>query len=145
MISRAWSERARSLDTAPILALLEKIQRERAAGLVGLSEAKSLEIRTLRRRRGRELEKISEQRALALSEIRVQLDQLTELERQLSARFNQTVISDLLQRIDLISVAAPAVAQPQPMPRGFPLKVAVAVFLGGMLGLMIALFRSTGA
>ena len=133
------------VDAAPILALLEKIQRERAAGLVSLSEAKSLEVRTLRRRRGRELEKISEQRSVALNEVRVQLERLRDLETRLSARFNQSILSDLLQKVDLISMASPAVPQPYGKPRGLPLKVAAAVFLGGMLGLMIALFRSTGA
>ena len=133
------------VDVAPILALLEKIQRERAAGLVSLSEAKSLEVRTLRRRRGRELEKISEERNLALQELRVRLDRLQDLETRLSARFNQSVLSDLLQKVELISMASPAVAQSYGKPRGMPLKIAAAVFLGGMLGLMIALFRTTGA
>lgn len=134
-----------SIDVSPILALLEKIQRERAAGLVSLGETQSLEVRTLRRRRGRELEKISEQRELALAAVRVELERLAELEKRLSARFNQTLLSDLLQRIDPVSVASSAAPQPQPRSRGVAIKVAAAVFLGGMLGLMIALFRSAGA
>lgn len=130
------------IDIAPLLATLERIQRERSAGLVALRDAGQLEVRTLRRRRGRELEKINWERLVALDEIVRQIDQASGLETQLSQRLNRTILSSVLNEVDLVRIASPAVPKPKPESRELPLKVAVALFLGGMLGLMIALFRS---
>lgn len=130
------------IDVAPLLATLEKIQHERSAGLVALRDERQLEVRTLRRRRGRELEKLAWERLAALSELTRRIDQMAGLETQLSQRLNRTVLSSLLQEVDLVRIAALAVPKSRAESRELPLKLAVALFLGGMLGLMIALFRS---
>ena len=73
-----------------------------------------------------------------------QVSQLANLQTGLSQRLNRSLISGLLEEVDRVSMAVPAVPQRLAQPRQIPLKVATAFVLGGMLGLMIALFRSVG-
>ncbi len=121
---------------------LERFQFERAAGLAGLLESNSLEVRTLRRRRSRALEDLAREKERRLAEFERRSGQLEGLETELSKRLNQTMIERLLEEVEPVSLAVRAVPLKVAQPRGLPLRVALATFLGGMLGLMVALFRS---
>ncbi len=123
---------------------LERFQFERAAGLAGLLESNSLEVRTLRRRRSRALEDLSREKETKLGEMERKIAQIEGLETELSKRLNQSLIARLLEDVEPVSLAVPAVATPAARSRDLPLRVALGSFLGGMLGLMIALFRSAG-
>lgn len=132
----------RLAPVSQLLSELERIQLERGAGLVALLADSSLKMRGLRRRRGRNLEALEREEQRVRAAYRLEADSLENLHTSLAQGLNQSSISRLLESVDAVDLAAPAVALSQSLPRETYLKVAVAVFLGGMLGLMIALFRS---
>ena len=133
---------AHGFEVSATLAELEAIQIERAAALATLRSRSTLEQRTLRRRRSRALEDLSRERLMILTDMQRAISKLEDLDRQLSARINQSVIATLIEDVELVSLAAPALPPQDGLPRELPLKTTVAVFLGALLGLMIALFRS---
>ena len=127
---------------AQLLAELERIELERTAGLVALQEANRLDLRVLQLRRGRDIE------ALRLEEMEVRskhnriTEQLGGLAEELSGQLNRSVVSRVLEEVDVVKLAVPASPPQTPISRQMLIKVMIAVFLGGLLGLMITLFRS---
>ncbi len=130
--------------SAEVLAELERIQLERAAGLTALQQESDLEERGLRLRRGRALEAIKGEERRIRAEHKRKLLQLSELMVELSGQLNRSVVSRVLEDVELIRLAVPAPPPQLPMSQQAVLKVTAAIFLGGLLGLMIALFRSSG-
>lgn len=135
--------RGSPVETARLLAQLEKLQLERSAGLAALTEGKSLEVRILRRRRSHALEDLLRERANVTAEYQRQLHQIRDLETKLTSELNAAVISRLRGEVDVVFLAAPAAAGGGGT-RQLPLKTAAGTLLGAILGLMIALFRSAG-
>jgi len=132
---------ARLAELSTVLTELEKIQLERAAGLAALLQEHGLELRILRRGRSFALRDIGRKRAAVISEYQRKLEQLRGLEARLSTELNTTSISGLLDQVNVVNLASPAARPQKPESQKVPLKVALATILGGMLGLMIALFR----
>lgn len=130
-------------EVSKALADLERIQLERAVGWVALRTDGSLEQRTLRRGERFELQELARERMTVLAEYDRRLDQIRNLESQLSTRLNAAVVSGQLDKVEVVKLVAPAVASPVAQPRRVRIKVATASFLGAMLGLMITLFQST--
>ena len=92
-----------------MLAQLDRIQLERAAGLVALEEEKQLGVRLLRRRRSRALEDLEREEKTALARFSRRMSELTGLEEQLSGQLNKTVISRLMDDVDPMTLATPAI------------------------------------
>lgn len=134
----------RLAEVSSLLVELEKLQLERAAGLVALLRKSDLELRTLRRQRSHALRALTWERAQALAEVDRQFEPLADLESQLNKRLNTAAISELLEEVESVRFAGPAVVPRVPAPKDAFLKIAVASFLGGILGMLIALFRSPG-
>lgn len=129
-------------DVSRALVELERIQLERSSNLSALLAESGLELRILRRRLSRALEDLARERSALLAELGRKISQVAELEASLSRRLNAAALSKLLEKVEVVSLAAPAVPRPIPEPRNIPIKTAAAMFLGSMLGLLIALFRS---
>lgn len=127
-----------------LLAALERIQLERSAGLVALEEEHALEQRVLQLRRGRAIEELRLAQAQAEEDYQRRLQQLGGLAEELSGQLNRSVVSRVLDDVEVVRLAVPASAPRVPVSRQMLIKVAIAVFLGAVLGLMIALFRSAG-
>jgi len=125
------------------LAELEKIQFERLVGWTALLEDSDRELRSLRRQLKGALADLRRERASFRAVHERGLDQLRDLESSLFKRLNSAVLAALLEQVDTLSLASPAIPNPTPESRRVPLKVAVAVFLGGLLGLAISLIRFT--
>ena len=125
-----------------VLAELERIELERSAGLLALDETNRLDLRVLQLRRGRDLE------ALHLEELQVRnkhnrrVKQLDGLADELSGQLNRSVVSRVLEEVEVVKLALPAAPPQTPISRQMLIKTMIAVFLGGLLGLMITLFRS---
>lgn len=135
--------KSRLADLSKMLVELERVQVERGSGLAALLEENSFELRILYRRQIWVLRELWRERATAIADYDRKLQQLRDLETRLYGNLNEATISGLLEQVDVVRLAAPAIAQTQPESRRIPLKVAVASFLGGMLGLMISLLRSS--
>lgn len=129
-----------------VLAELEKIQIERLAGWTALLEDNDRGLRSLRRQLNSALADLRRERSSVLAAHERTLDQLRDLESSLFKRLNAAVMTALLDQMDTVSLASPAIPNTTPESRRLSLKVAVAVFLGGLLGLVISLirYRATG-
>lgn len=123
-----------------VLVELQNLQIERAAGLAALEEDLSHEIRVLLHQKSRALRAIARRSETTLAEYERGIEQLAGLESLLINRLNSTSISRLLDQVDLVSLAAPAVPNIEAKPRHLLAKTAAGAFLGGMLGLCFALF-----
>ena len=130
------------LDT--LLAELERIQLERSAGLIALEEEQALERRVLQLRRGRAIQEVRLARTEVERDYERRLAQLGGLAEELSGQLNRSVVSRVLDDVEVVKLAVPALAPRTPVSRQTVIKTAIAVFLGALLGLMIALFRSAG-
>ncbi len=124
------------------LAELERIQLERAAGLLAVRVESEMEVRFLKLSRGRALEDLMLEEKRVRDEHERRQDQLSGLAAELSGQLNRAVVSRVLDDVEVIKLAVAASAPQTPVSRQMVIKVAVAGFLGGLLGLMIALFRS---
>ena len=140
-------------EVSKTLGELEQIQLTRAAGLAALTgegrleprslhRQRSFALRTLARARKDALDEVEAQRAMAFQEIKRRHDQLVDLEQRLKQELNTAVLAGLFEEVETVSLASRAVPSSVPEPRQSLVLVAVAAFLGGVLGLMIALFRS---
>ncbi len=107
-----------------------------------LLDRNATELRTLRRRRSRDLRELDREQLLLSAELDREIERLRDLENKLATSLNQTHIATLLETIEPVAVAAPAVPRAVQKPRGILQKTVLAALLGGMVGLMIALFRS---
>jgi capsular polysaccharide biosynthesis protein len=128
-----------------LLVELERIQLERSASLKALEERNRLEQRVLQLRRGRAIEALRLEESRLRASYERKLKQLDGLADELSGRLGRSVVSRVLDDVEVVKLAVPASAPQLPMPKQLIVKLAIAVFLGGLLGLMIALFRSADA
>lgn len=134
----------RLAEVSLVLGDLEKTQLERAADLAALMTSNGLELRILRRQRSFALQDLEREESTTIARYVRKIDQLKDLEARIADRLNSVFISGLFEDVDIVHMASAATPPPRPESRQAILKVAAASFLGGMLGLMIALFRSSG-
>lgn len=131
---------SRQAEVSSLLEDLRRIGIERAAGLAALEGENEASMRVLRRRQRRELKRIQWETNSALNDSNRELERLRDLESRLSNWINRGVVSGSLDRVGLVTVIPASGAAA--IPRRFALKVAVALFLGAVLGLMLGLYRT---
>jgi uncharacterized protein involved in exopolysaccharide biosynthesis len=131
-------------EVSGLLLELERVQLTRSSGLVSILEDGDVDLKIFRRRRSRQLDDLRNTKVAELAKLNRDLERLKDLESRLGQRLNSAIIARLMGEVEPIRLAAPAVLSPSAQPRQVPIRVALATFLGGLLGLMLALFRSAG-
>ena len=121
---------------------LERIERERSAGLAKLQADRTLEVAVLRREQRRELEALERERSTRLTQLRRPIDLLASLERDLRRNYSQAVLAKAQVNIEGLRLAAPAVPSPYEEQQQILAKTAIAFILGALLGALIAFSRA---
>jgi uncharacterized protein involved in exopolysaccharide biosynthesis len=122
---------------------LEKLTRGRESGLAKLTDERANMLSQLTRGRDEELDGIRREMETRLGQIDRDIDQQKGLFTQLAKSYNQALLAKGEQSIEDVRLGAPAVAPEWPLPRGSATKSLLAGFLGGLLGLGLALVRDS--
>ena len=126
-------------------AALDKLQRERAAGLAQLQEDRENLLTHMTHERQAALDAIKRETDTRLAQADRMIAQERDLFAELAKNYNQARLAKGEQNMEDIRLGAPAVPPETPEPRGGAKKALLATILGGMLGLFIALVREAAA
>ncbi len=126
-------------------AALEKLQRERDAGLAQLKEDRENMLTHLTHERQAALDAIKRETDTRLAQADRMIAQERDLFAELAKNYNQARLAKGEQNMEDIRLGAPAVPPENPEPRGGAKKALLAAIVGGMLGLFIALVREAAA
>ena len=130
-------------DSLPkLLRDLERVERERSAGLAKLQADRTLEVAVLRREQRRELEALERERSTRMTQLRRPIDLLASLERDLRRNYSQAVLAKAQVNIEGLRLAAPAVPSPYEEEQQILAKTAIAFILGALLGALVAFARA---
>jgi len=124
-------------------AAIERLTREREAGLARLVDARTNQLNELTRQRERELGEIQRARDTRLSQLDREIDQQRDLFSSLAANYNQALLAKAQQDVEDVRLGASAVAPERPQPRGRVSKALFAAILGGIVGIGLALVRES--
>jgi len=125
---------------------LSKLIADRATELDSMQKQKHLEIEELRRKKEQELDSLSRRRDLRLGEFDRDLSHAQDLFNELASNYNEAELARAIEGVDMedVRLGSPAVPSLQPTPRLLPLKVLAALVLGGLFGIVVALWREVG-
>lgn len=126
---------------ARVIAGIESVQYQRQGGVSSLMQRQEARLNELHRRASQELAALTRERDADEAAFQRRLDQLTKLEEKLADKHNTSVVEQVLGEMETVRLAAAAVPPELPDERRLPLKVALAMVLGSLLGLVVALFR----
>lgn len=132
---------ARLDEITKMIAELERIQFQREAELTSFLGKMQLKLDGLKRQRNLESEELERQRLNAVAALQRQIGQLADLEERLASKHTVSVVEQVLGALETVQVAARAVPSTRPEPRRIPLNTSLGLILGGLLGLLVALFR----
>lgn len=143
--------------TREISAGLESLQRARSAGLAKLiadratdldelQRQKHLELDNLRRQKQQELDSLERRRNTRLDELDRDLSHAQDLFNDLATNYNEAELARAVENVDMedVRLGSPAVPSLQPVPRLLPLKILAGLVLGGLFGIVVALWREVG-
>ncbi|HSR67782.1 MAG TPA: hypothetical protein VLU25_07560 [Acidobacteriota bacterium] len=120
---------------------VEKLQRERSVALGILQEEREIDLAGLIRDRRRALDRIRREHLSELAPMEREIDRLKSQVQKLSGTYNEVRLAQAREDVPDVRLAMPAVPPRSPKPLGLGLKLLVAVLLGGMLGLAVAIVR----
>ena len=124
---------------------LEKLQLERGAGLGKLSAERDTRLDILMRQRQQELDAITRERDNRLAQFDRDIGRLQGLYSELAKNYNQATLAKAQQEIEDVRLGAAAVPPDHPAPRGLATKSALALVIGGIVGLFAAAIRDVMA
>lgn len=133
------SATALGFNAQPAVLALERLQRERAAGLAELQDQHDLALTVLRRAESEELEKIEFEWGIQQRRLAREIEDLVLLVRKLSRDYNQATLAEgsVVANIRLAGAAQP----PQVADSPSPLLAVLGFMVGCMLGLLVGLIR----
>ncbi len=126
-------------------ARLEKLENARDAGLTGLQDSRAAGLAAVSRQRDQELASLKLDTGVRLARVDRTITQQQELFNQLTKSFNQAMLAKGQLDFEDVRIGAPAVPNPLALKRGRLLKAALAAFVGGLLGIGVALVRKAWA
>ena len=126
-------------------AALDKLQRERDAGLAQLKEDRENVLTQMTHARQAALDSIKRETDTRLAQADRMIAQERDLFAELAKNFNQARLAKAEQNMEDIRLGAPAVPHETPQPRGGVTKALLATIIGGLLGVFIALVREAAA
>jgi capsular polysaccharide biosynthesis protein len=124
---------------------LEKLQREREAGLAKLLEERANQLTMKTRARQEELDRLKRECDTKLGQIDRDITQKKDLFGSLAKNFNQALMAKAQEDVEDVRLGAPAALPDRPKARGTVTKALLASILAGFLGIAIALIREVGA
>jgi len=122
-------------------ASLEKLQQERDAGLSKLEATRADGLDTITRQRQAELDGIKREWDARLAESDRDIAQQKDLYADLAKKDSQAMLAKAQQDVEDVRLGAPAVPPDRPERRGGVTKTLLALVLGGVLGIGIAVVR----
>ena len=126
-------------------ATLDKLQRERDAGLAQLKEDRENILAQMTHARQAALDAIKRETDTRLAQADRMIAQERDLFAELAKNYNQARLAKGEQNMEDIRLGAPAVPPETPEPRGGAKKALLAAIAGGMLAVFIALVREAAA
>jgi uncharacterized protein involved in exopolysaccharide biosynthesis len=122
---------------------LDKLTRQRQAGLAQLKAQRDNELAALTRSSQSELAAMKSESDMRLAQLDRNIAQQRDLFGDLEKNYNQALLAKAQENMEDVRLGAAAVAPQAPRPRGLLLKSSLAAVLGGILGLGAALVRES--
>ena len=110
-----------------------------------LEKERSLELAVLTRQQQQELGALTRERDLRLGRLERDITQQQQLYAELATNTNQATLAKAQQDVEDVRLGAPAVVINRPEPRGTLIKALVGLFVGGLIGLLVAIAREAFA
>jgi uncharacterized protein involved in exopolysaccharide biosynthesis len=126
-------------------AAFEKLQRDREAGLQILQEDNTLQLALLHRQQKQEVDSTKREWTIRVSQLEREITQQGALFEQLATNFNEATLAKAEQSVEDVRLGAPAVPPEFAVGRNIALKAALALAIGMILGLVVALFSYAAA
>jgi len=123
-------------------AKLEKLTREREAGLEQLQDLRTTELEDLTRDRQRYVDALASEKDTRLAQIDRSVTQEKELNAVLSKNYNQALLAKAQQALEDVRLGAPAVKVDRSMSRGVVPAALVGAMLGTVLGIAYAFVKN---
>jgi capsular polysaccharide biosynthesis protein len=120
---------------------LEKLSQERDAGLAKLREDRTNRVTELMRERQADLDAIKREWDTKTAQMDRDIAQQRDLLAELTKNYNQAALAKGQQGMEDVRIGAPAAPPDHPLARGGVVKTLVGLFVGGCLGIGVALVR----
>ncbi len=133
--------RQRQSTMARDRASLTALGNDRDAGLTAIQERGDLTVAVMTRDRDRALAEIARERDAALARLDRDVDQSRALFEELTVHFNQAVIAKAQSEVEDVRLGAEAVPPTASEPHHSAMKALLGALLGGLVGLVVAIFR----
>jgi uncharacterized protein involved in exopolysaccharide biosynthesis len=140
------AEQMKSVDRALRAdnAALEKLERDREAGLLILQQDSFLQLALLQRQQQQEIDGAKREWTTRVAQLDRDVEQQRELSKELAQEYNEAVLAKGQEGLEDLRLGSPAVPPETAAPRGVALKTLAAAVFGAFLGLLIAAVRALG-
>jgi capsular polysaccharide biosynthesis protein len=116
---------------------LEKLTREREAGLEQLKDRRAASLMDLTRERQRLVEELTMERDMSFAQLDRGISQEKNLHTELAKNFNQSTLAKAQQTLEDVRLGAPAVPMDRPLPRGLTGPTLAMTLLGALVALIV--------
>ena len=106
-----------------------------------MERQRTLEQAELSRQQQRELGELKREHTLQLGQLERDVAHQQALYAELATNANQAALAKAQQDVEDVRLGAPAMSIDRPLPRGTRLKTILALFVGGLIGLLVAVLR----
>jgi len=124
---------------------LTVLTRERDLKKTVLTRERENQFDTLTRQQKQELDAIERERDSRLAQLDRQIARLKDLYGELAKNYNQATMAKAQQEVEDVRLGATAVPPDHPAPRGLATKSMLALIVGGIMGLFVAVIREVVA